>query len=118
MTDIYIDPSVTSMPDAADHLSHLVDTGHRLILVGASPPAVRSGLPAADTAETMPDRVAAGSWRVSADPEMCGDRLPGLQTLLVGPRLAPTPRPGPRCDAEARDLSSAILEILGRDVMG
>jgi hypothetical protein len=118
MTDIYIDPSVTSMPDAADHLRHLVDTGHQLILVGGSPPAVQSALPAARTSNAMPARVAAGSWRVSADPAMCGDRLPGLQTLLVGPRLAPTPRPGPRCDAEARDLASAVLEILGRDVMG
>ena len=37
MTDIYIDPSVAGMPDAADHLSHLVDTGHGLILVGDPP---------------------------------------------------------------------------------
>jgi hypothetical protein len=118
MTDIYIDPSVASMPDAADHLSHLVDTGHRLILIGDSPAAVQSALAAAGTSEAMPEHVSPGSWRVSADPAMCGKRLPGLQTLLIGPRIAPSPRPGPRCDAEARDLASAVLEILGRDVMG
>jgi hypothetical protein len=118
MTDIYIDPSVAGMPDAAAHLVHLVDTGHRLILVGGPPPAVLEDLPGAETVETLPDTVTAGSWHVSADPASCGDRLPGLQTLLVGPRLAPSPRPGPRCDAEARDLASAVLEILGRDVMG
>jgi hypothetical protein len=118
MTDIYIDPSVASMPDAADHLTHLVDTGHGLILVGDAPEPVVTSLPDAVRASEMPDRVAAGSWYVSADPAMCGERRAGLQTLLVGPRLAPSPRPGLRCDAEARDLAAAVLEILRRDVMG
>jgi hypothetical protein len=118
MTDIYIDPSVASMPDAADHLSHLVDTGHGLILIGDPPEPVATALPDALRAAELPDRIAAGSWYVSADPALCGERRAGLQTLLVGPRLAPSPRPGPRCDAEARDLSSAVLEILRRDVMG
>ncbi len=117
MTDIYIDPSVAGMPDAASHLAHLLDTGHRLILVGDAPAAVLEALPSA-AAEAIPAKVTPGSWHVSADPAICGDRLAGLRTLLVGPRLAPSPRPGPRCDAEARDLASAVLEILGRDVMG
>jgi hypothetical protein len=118
MTDIYIDPSVAGMPNAADHLGHLVDTGHQVILLGSSPAAVLNALPGARSSEAMPQGVTAGSWRVSTDPAMCAERIPGLQTLLVGPRLAPSPRPGPRCDAEARDLASAVLEILGRDVMG
>ena len=118
MTDIYIDPSVARMPDAADHLRHLLDTGHQLFLIGDFPAAVFDALPGATAMESMPAAVTAGSWSVSSDPEMCGQRLPGLQTLLVGPRLAPSPRPGPRCDAEARDLASSVLEILGRDVMG
>lgn len=118
MTDIYIDPTVAGMPDAADHLTHLVETGHNLILVGDAPALVAAGLPAAVLAPDLPDRAAPGSWFVSSDPAMCSDRRVGLLTLLVGPRLAPTPRPGPRCDAEARDLASAVLEILRRDVMG
>ena len=118
MTDIYVDPSVAGMPDAADYLNNLVETGHQVILVGDSPAAVFEGLPGATATAEMPDRVTKGSWYVSSDPSMCGSRISGLQTLLVGPRLAPQPRPGPRCDAEARDLSSAVLEILGRDVMG
>jgi hypothetical protein len=118
MTDIFVDPSVTSMPDAADHLGHLIDTGHRLVLVGDVPSAVLDGLPGADQVATLPDRVSAGSWRVSADAAICSERVAGLQTLLVGPRVTPAPRVGARCDAEARDLSSAVLEILGRDVMG
>ena len=118
MTDVYIDPSVAGMPDAADHLRHLVESGHNLFLVGDAPAPVAAALPDAVIAAAMPERVAPGSWYVSSDPAMCGDRLTGLQTLLVGPRLAPSPRPGPRCDAEARDLASAVLEILRRDVMG
>ena len=118
MTDIYIDPSVAGMPDAAEHLTHLPESGHNLIFVGDCPAPVAAALPDAVLADVMPDRVAAGSWYVSSDPAMCGERQPGLQTLLVGPRLAPSPRPGPRCNAEARDLASAVLEILRRDVMG
>lgn len=118
MTDIYIDSSVAGMPDAASHLVHLVDTGHRLTLVGDAPASVTTGLLGARAAEALPDKVTPGSWHVSADPAMCADRVPGLRTLLVGPRQAPSPRPSPRCDAEARDLASAVLEILGRDVMG
>ena len=118
MTDIYIDPTVASMPDAAEHLIHLGDSGHPVTFVGDCPAPVAASLPDAILVDTMPERVAAGSWYVSSDPEMCRDRRAGLQTLLVGPRLAPSPRPGPRCDAEARDLASAVLEILRRDVMG
>lgn len=118
MTDIYIDPTVAGMPDAADHLTHLVESGHNLFLVGDAPALVAAGLPTAVLALELPDRAAPGSWFVSSDPAICGDRRAGLQTLLVGPRLAPTPRQGPRCDAEARDLASAVLEILRLDVMG
>ncbi len=77
MTDIYIDPSVAGMPDAADHLTHLVDSGHDLFLVGDAPAPVAAALPDAAIAAAMPDRVAAGSWYVSSDPAMCGDRLTG-----------------------------------------
>lgn len=118
MTDIYVDRSVAGMPNAAVQLGHFVETGHQLFLVGDCPAAILDALPGATAVEAVPARVSHGSWHVSADPAMCGGRIPGLQTLLVGPRVAPSPRPGPRCDAEARDLASAVLEILGRDVMG
>jgi putative NIF3 family GTP cyclohydrolase 1 type 2 len=118
MTDIYVDATVARMPDAANYLAHIIDTGHGLILVGDCPAAVVDALPAASLAEALPRSVSPGSWHVSADPEICGANERGLRTLLVGPRLAPSPRPGPRCDAEARDPASAVLEILGREVMG
>jgi hypothetical protein len=86
MTSIYVDPSAASAPDAADHLRHLVDTGHQVFLLDGSQSTVATD-------------------------------LGGVRSLLVGPRPAPSPRPTPRCDAEARDLASAVLEILSRDVM-
>jgi hypothetical protein len=118
MTKIYVDPSAANTPDAADHLIHLVETGHEVILVGATSPAVVAGLPAAQQCAEVPADVERGSWYITADPAMCAERQVGLRTLLVGPRAAPSNRPGPRCDAEARDLASAVLEILSRDVMG
>lgn len=118
MTDIYVDPSVAGMPDSAGQLAHFLDTGHRLILLGDCPAAVLDALPGAEAAAGLPEAIAPGSWHVSDDPAVCADPVPGLLTLLVGPRAAHSPRPGPRCDAEARNLASAVLEILGREVMG
>jgi hypothetical protein len=116
MTNIYIDPIAASMPDAADHLRHLVDTGHRVHVLG-EPPAALADLPitAADTVAGTPS---AATWLVTADPELCAERRPSVTTILVGPRVAPSPRPAPRCDVEARDLASAVLEILSREAMG
>ena len=119
MTDIYIDWSIAGMPDANDRLAHLDETGHVVIFVGEVPAGVPvDRLPTGRRLEDIPEAVEAGSWRITADPARCGDHRSGLRTLLVGPRPAPSPRPTPRCDAEARDLSTAVLEILGRDVMG
>ena len=118
MTDIYVDPSVARMPNAADQLAHLLDTGHQLVLVGDYPKALLEALPGAGTIEAPPARATAASWYLSSDPAICNEPRPGFQKLLVGPRLAPSPRQGPRCEAEARDLASAVLEILGREVMG
>jgi hypothetical protein len=118
MTAIYLHPSAVALPDAADRLANLVDTGHDLVLVGDVPGGLADAVPAARRAAELPADVERGTWFVTADLETCGERRPGLQTLLIGPRPAPSPRPGPRCDVEARDLASAVLEILRRDVMG
>jgi hypothetical protein len=75
-------------------------------------------VPSVTGSTTLPDEPPAGSWLITVDPELCLERRPPMQTLLVGPRAAPSPRPAPRCDVEARDLASAVLEILKREVMG
>jgi hypothetical protein len=118
MTDIYLDPIAAGAPDAASQLRHLTETGHRvLVLADQVPgPLVDDGSVAA--ASSLPARPPAGSWLLTANPELCADRRPPLQTMLVGPRPAPSPRPPPRCDADARDLAAAVLEVLRREAMG
>src|SRR5262245_41417737 len=117
MTDVYIDPSAAAMPDAADQLRHLADTGHRLLVRG-EPPSGVAALSSVQRAEALPERPAGGSWLVTADVELCGDRRPPMSTMLVGPRPAASPRPAPRCDAYVRDMAAAVLEILRVEAMG
>lgn len=119
MTDIYFDSSSLRSPEAADRIAHLRDAGNRLFLVGELPPGLDEALSLATRVAALPADPARGSWFVSADPASCAERRPGLRTLLIGPRRTSAGAPqGPRCDAQARDLAAAVLEILGRDAMG
>jgi hypothetical protein len=117
MTDIYLDPRVAAMPDAADRLRNLTETGHRVLVLG-DPPATLADLAPIGRAESLPEDPGQGSWLVTADPKLCVGRRPPMTTMLIGPRPAPSPRPAPRCDTEARDLAAAVLEILRREAMG
>ena len=117
MTDIYLDPLAAAMPDAADQLRHLADTGHRLHVLGATPPALAGALDV-EEADELPSSPVAGSWLLTASSDLCGERRPPLSSMFIGPKPAPSPRPAPRCDADARDLAAAVLEILRREAMG
>lgn len=113
MTTIYLEASAARLPDAADRLAHLTEAGHDIVLVApADHPGV--GLPLGRLSAMPPDPPR-GSWFVTADPGACGDRQPGLRTILIGPR-DDVPRPT-RCDTTARDLREAVLEILAADAM-
>ena len=115
MDTIYLDPSVAADPDLAERLSHLLDAGHRLVLIAAKEhPAAESG-PWTDRRASLPSQPPRGSWYLTADPARCGDRVAGLRTVLIGPR-DPALRPS-RCDATVRDLREAVLEILAADAM-
>lgn len=119
MTDIYVDATVVATaPNAADHLAHLVDAGQRVIFVGAGAAASVASLPGAPTLERLPDNPIRGSWFVTAEPARCADRPTGVRSLLIGPRPGRSPVQGRRCDADARDLAAAVLEILTHDAMG
>ena len=65
----------------------------------------------------LPEPVPSGTWLVTGDPERCQHRPAGVRTLLVGPRRPPTKRPTAHCDAEARDLATAVLQILADEAM-
>ena len=115
MTTIYIDGSAALAPDAALHLTHLPETGHDTILVAAGDHPGTSMIGWSRRVDAVPDEPKRGSWYITADPATCGDRKPGLRTVLIGPREE-GPRPT-RCDATARDLRDAVLEILAADAM-
>lgn len=115
MNTIYLDGSAVLEPGAADRLFHLGDAGHELVLVAPSGHPAAGLVPWVGHLPALPEAPTRGSWFVTADPATCGDRQPGLRTLLVGPR-GRSPRPT-RCDATARDLRDAVLEILAADAM-
>jgi len=115
MITIYLDASAALEPGAAGQLGHLTEAGHELVLV--APAGHPAGAVAGWAAHlpAMPEVPTRGSWFVTADPGTCGDRQPGLQTLLIGPR--DSGRRPTRCDATARDLRDAVLRILAADAM-
>lgn len=113
MTTIYLDPSVLAMAESTERLRQLSDAGHDLVVVGvptAPAPA------AAVRAERVPDALDSPAWFLTAEPTTCRDRRPDLRTLLVGPRT--DERWPTRCDATARDMREAVLDILAADAMG
>ena len=118
MTDIYVDASVASAPDAADQFAHLVDAGQRVIFIGAGAEAVMTTLPDSPTHDRLPDDPIRGSWFVTAEPTRCAKRPAGIRSLLIDPRTGHSPVQGRRCDMDARDLAAAVLEILTHDAMG
>jgi hypothetical protein len=106
-------------PGALDALRHLRDGGHHLLLIGhAVPDELDDEGLRLDLIPELPASAGnGGAWLVTGDPAACARRVPGLRTLLVGPRRARSHRPAARCDVEARDLGAAAIEILTREAM-
>jgi len=106
------------VPGVADALSHLADGTHEVVLLADAPP---RGLEPLDVdmhcEPALPGRAEPGSWLITDDPEACQHVPHGIRTILVGPKRAPTHRPTPRCDLEARDLNAAVIEILASEAM-
>jgi hypothetical protein len=51
------------------------------------------------------------------DERGCEERRAGLRTVLVGPKPGSSRRPTAMCDRRARDLFSAVLEVLAQQAM-
>lgn len=115
MNTIYLDGSACLEPGTAARLAHLVEAGNELVLVApAEHPAAALDIWVAHL-PSLPETPAPGSWFFTADPATCGDRKPGVRTVLVGPREAEQ-RPT-RCDTTVRDLREGVLEVLAADAM-
>ncbi|HVL52795.1 MAG TPA: hypothetical protein VM344_00875 [Vitreimonas sp.] len=131
MNRIYLEPGVMALPTgselppdgaaptpgAVEALGHLADS-YELVVIGDPPRRLLDAfqVPVRGTS-CVPPEPAHGSWLITDDPTSCVNRAPGLKTLLVGPRRAVSHKPAPRCDAEARDLGAAVVEILTREAM-
>jgi hypothetical protein len=126
MSSVYLDPGL--LPSGVgdhevDELRHLVDAGFGLVLLddghdasSAMRAATQAGL-SVSRARTM-DPGGRGDWLLTTDASRCGRaRQTVCRTVLVGPVASDEPHPVSRCDFVARDLKSAVLQILTSEAM-
>ena len=130
MTRIYLDPSALVMstgategaehvaPGATDALVNLVEAGFDVVLLGDAPHTSLQDLPSSvGRADGLPEHLDADAWYLTGEPHPAFGRPRGGTTVLVGPRRPAGKLPAPRFDMEARDISSAAMEILTRQAM-
>ena len=90
----------------------------RLAVIADAPLADAPNSRASTLEPPLPNDIPPGSWFITGDPTWCeGDRPMGLRSILVGPKRPPARRPTLRCDVDARDLTTAMIEILVRETM-
>jgi hypothetical protein len=104
-------------PEALRALRYLADAGVRVVIVRPDrlePPEDLLAV-AADVLTAVPDRPRAPAWYLTSDISRCRGSSARLRTVLVGG--APPNGSVRRCDAVARDVQAAAMEILAADAM-
>ena len=130
MTSIYVDPSALLLaapdeetpddllaPGAQEALTHLVEAGFDVVLLGEgvpSPDALPEGL---HQGAELPQHLDADAWYLTGQPYPSFGRPRGGTTVLVGPHRPEGKLPLPRFDLETRDLGATAMEILTRQAM-
>jgi len=136
VTEVYVDVAAAAMgggspgagsgdapgpaildPEALRALRHLADAGVRVVVVRPDrlePPDELRAL-AAEVLPAMPARPGAPAWYLTSDISRCQGSSARLRTVLIGG----TPPNGSvrRCDAVARDVQAAAMEILAEVAM-
>ena len=129
MTRVYVDAEALAVqgpahgasepavdPAAERALRFLADAGHEVVVVTGQPGAVPApGIARAATAAEVPSRPATRAWYLTTEVERCLGVSARVRTVLIG--AAPPPGSIHRCDAVARDLHAAALEILASEAM-
>jgi hypothetical protein len=104
-------------PASLRALQFLAEAGHDVIVVAApgtgAPTEVRAV--ASAVVSEVPVRPAAPSWYLTTEVERCQGASAKLRTVLIG--AAPPAGSIHRCDAVARDLQTAALELLASEAM-
>ena len=131
MTEVYVDVAAASVeaggndagsalaaePDAVRALRYLADAGVRVVLItaGSGDPPAELRDAASDVMDTIPDRPRGPAWYLTSDIARCRGASARLRTVLIGG----TPPTGSvrRCDAVARDVQAAAMEILAAVAM-
>jgi hypothetical protein len=115
-----IDPGAADdlvAPGARDALTHLVEAGYEVVLLGDAQAAVVALPAGVSLAVELPEHLDDDAWYLTGAPYPAFGRPRGGTTVLVGPRQPQGKVPLPRFDLETRDLSSAAMEILTRAAM-
>jgi hypothetical protein len=130
LTEVYIDVAAASMeqgsengsaavaePEAVRALRYLADSGIRVVLVAASGlrPSAELESVAAEVVAAVPPRTRGPSWYLTRDISRCHGASATLRTVLIGG--AQPSGSVRRCDAVARDVQAAAMEILAAVAM-
>jgi len=132
VTEVYVDVGAASIeaaapdggvppfdPEAVRALRHLEDAGFRVFIItaGGLEPAADLREAASGVLERVPARPADGdqAWYLTSDIDRCRGSSARLRTVLIGG----TPPGGSvrRCDAVARHVQAAAMEILAAEAM-
>jgi hypothetical protein len=129
VTEVYVDVSAASIesaaseggaapadPEAIRALLHLAEAGVTVFLIAAGgEPSPELRAAATDILRAVPDRPNAPAFYLTSDIERCQGSSARLRTVFIGG----TPPNGSirRCDAVARDVQAAAMEILAADAM-
>ena len=126
MTRVFVDVAAAALETGGEpaldeaavrSLRLLAEAGHEVVLVTgpAGPPPAALGAVAAGAVGEVPARPASRAWYLTADVDRCRGTSARLRTVLVG--AAPAPGSVHRCDAVARDVQAAVMEILASEAM-
>jgi hypothetical protein len=104
-------------PGATAAISRLVDGGFEVVVLGPPMDAGGTVPDGVRFAPELPEHLEADDWYLTAEPHPAFGRPRGGTTVLIGPHRPEGKLPLPRFDVEARDLASAVMEILTREAM-
>ena len=117
MTEVYVDVAAVAEPASVRALRYLADAGIQVVLVTAGsgePPGELRDI-VSEVVDTIPVRPRGPAWYLTSDIARCQGASARLRTVLIGG----TPPSGSvrRCDAVARDVQAAAMEILAAVAM-
>jgi hypothetical protein len=131
VTEVYVDVAAASVeqggsgegltlvadPEAVRALRYLAESGIKVVVVtaGGPRPDEELGAVAAAVVSGVPPRPRGPSWYLTSDISRCKGSSASLRTVLIG--AAPPSGSVRRCDAVARDVQAAAMEILAAVAM-